>query len=173
MDEYGFGGEATFEEEWAYGLGGIFGSIFGVVKGVVKTGVGAVKGFVTGGPVGAVAGGVSTAAGQLFPGQDPYQPDPTQYASRPSTTAITQYQPPQWPGAPTQKLDIKSVIQQALAAARDSMFSAGGRFIAGTPAGEEAIRQQVRGDVQKTVMKWGLPVGIGAVALLAIMLMRR
>jgi hypothetical protein len=58
-----------------------------------------------------------------------------------------------------------SIINQI----RDELLRAGGSYIAGTPAGQTAIRQRVTGDIGRYM----LPLAIGGGALLLMLAMRR
>ena len=52
---------------------------------------------------------------------------------------------------------------------KNEMLATGGRLVAETPAGRQAIREKVRGDIGQYM----LPIAIGGGALLLVMAMRR
>lgn len=158
-----------------------------VVKTAVKTAVrvapGAVTGFIAGGPAGAVIGGASrllpTSGAPAGPGaytatpvvnvgsgafpRSPYSTNP--YGVESSAYQTDPYQ--------TQYVAQDRGLGDRAAAvwnlAKDELFAAGGRFVADTPAGRQAIREKVKGDIGQYM----LPIAIGGGALLLVMAMRR
>lgn len=141
------------------------------VKTAIKVAPAAAIGFLTAGPVGMATGigtrllrgsggNVSQATAQL----------PTTGTGSPGFWAgpnATYSQAPQVQGAGTPRADTS--VSSVLNLLRDELLAAGGRAVAQTPQGREAIQQQVTGDIGRYM----LPLAIGGGALLLIIAMKR
>lgn len=181
----GFGSAYGFGAPGAYGLGVFDPSLEGfnpfkiitapfragakvvstAARQVIKHGPRTVGGFLVGGPMGAAAALAAPLIRGGSPGQttSAHQGIAPTYTSQPTTTSFRLPQPGTGMVA-TQQANT-SIINQI----RDELLRAGGSFIAGTPAGQTAIRERVTGDIGRYM----LPLAIGGGALLLILAMRR
>ncbi len=151
-----------------------------VVKTAVRTAVrvapGVATGFMVGGPAGAIAGGAARLVGRngaqytatpvqsvgTYPRSNPAY-NPYAITAQPFQTA--QYQQPyQAPG--------RSVADQVGAMfnlLKDELLAAGAKKIAETPAGQQAIREKVSGDIGRYL----IPISIGVGGLVLVLAMTR
>lgn len=183
----GFGSAYGYASPGAYGLGVYDPSLEGfnpfkvitapfragakvvrtAARQVIKHGPRTVGGFLVGGPAGAAA----ALAAPLIRGGSPSQTTsarsgiyPTSI-HQPTTTSYLATQPGAGFASTQQSPTVQGIVNQV----RDQLLAAGGSYIAGTPAGQQAIRQRVTGDIGRYM----LPLAIGGGALLLILAMRR
>lgn len=176
-------------------LEGIFGKIFKVVsfparttfkvakvaaRTAVRVAPGAITGFIAGGPVGAIAGAglrllprgakntsytttpIQTVGTQLYqrsnPALNPYGVEAQPYQG-------SQYQQPyQQP-----RRSVGDQMASMFNLLKDELLAAGARKVVETPAGREAVREKVSGDIGRYL----LPISIGAGALMLTLVMVR
>jgi hypothetical protein len=180
----GFGSAYGFGTPGAYGLGVFDPSLEGfnpfkiitapfragakvvstAARQVIKHGPRTVGGFLVGGPMGAAAALAAPLIRGGSPGQttSAHQGIAPTYTTQPTSTS---FRLPGQLAIAAEQPQNQNIVQMV----RDELLRVGGNYIAGTPAGQTAIRERVTGDIGRYM----LPLAIGGGALLLILAMRR